>query len=203
MRFEGILKSWNDDRGFGFIEPTQGGQEIFVHIKAFPAGTGRPSVGLPLSFEVELGPQGKKRARAVQFVRASNKSRLPKHESAAPWTIPRVLAIPCFIFLYAFAAQQWSVRPVVAVAYLIASGAAFMAYAFDKSAAIQGRWRIPESTLHFFGVACGWPGALLAQQLLRHKSSKPSFVATYWGTVLLNVAGFVALHFQLLPAVRQ
>ena len=35
MRFEGIIKSWNDERGFGFIEPSPGGQEIFVHIKAF------------------------------------------------------------------------------------------------------------------------------------------------------------------------
>ena len=37
MPFTGTLKSWNDDRGFGFIAPAQGGQEIFVHIKAFPA----------------------------------------------------------------------------------------------------------------------------------------------------------------------
>ena len=67
MRFEGTLKTWHDDRGFGFIEPTQGGQEIFVHIKAFPAGTGRPQVGQVLSFEVTLGPNGKKRAQDVQY----------------------------------------------------------------------------------------------------------------------------------------
>jgi cold shock CspA family protein len=74
MRFEGTLKTWHDDRGFGFIEPTQGGQEIFVHIKAFPAGTGRPQVGQVLSFEVALGPNGK-RAQAVQYpVRARSAS---------------------------------------------------------------------------------------------------------------------------------
>ena len=39
MQFSRTLKSWNDDCGFGFIEPTHGGQKIFVHIKAFPAGT--------------------------------------------------------------------------------------------------------------------------------------------------------------------
>ena len=39
MQSTGTLKSWNDDRGFGFIEPTHGGQEIFVHIKAFAAAT--------------------------------------------------------------------------------------------------------------------------------------------------------------------
>ena len=42
MRFEGYLKTWNDERGFGFIEPLAGGQEIFVHVKAFPGGVSRP-----------------------------------------------------------------------------------------------------------------------------------------------------------------
>ena len=39
MHFSGTLNSWNDDRGFGFIEATHGGQEIFVRVEAFPAGT--------------------------------------------------------------------------------------------------------------------------------------------------------------------
>jgi uncharacterized membrane protein YsdA (DUF1294 family) len=46
-------------------------------------------------------------------------------------------------------------------------------------------------------LACGWPGALLAQQLLRHKSSKQAFVAVFWATVIANVVGFVALHTSL------
>jgi hypothetical protein len=45
MRFEGLLKNWNDERGFGFIEPLQGGEDIFVHIKAFRVRIGRPHVG--------------------------------------------------------------------------------------------------------------------------------------------------------------
>ena len=57
MRFEGTLKTWNDDRGFGFIEPTQGGQEIFVHITTFNSRTGRPQAGQRVTFEVELGPE--------------------------------------------------------------------------------------------------------------------------------------------------
>ena len=65
MRFEGTLTTWNDDRGFGFIAPTQGGQEIFVHVKAFSTRSGRPEVNQLVSFEVELGPQGKKRAKKV------------------------------------------------------------------------------------------------------------------------------------------
>jgi cold shock CspA family protein len=67
MRFEGTLKSWNDDKGFGFISPSQGGQDIFVHISEYRRG-GRPVVNQALTFEVALNPQGKKRAVNVQGV---------------------------------------------------------------------------------------------------------------------------------------
>ena len=85
-------------------------------------------------------------------------------------------------------------RPLVLFAVLGLSLAAFMAYAFDKSAAVSGRWRTAENTLHLFALAGGWPGALLAQQLLRHKTSKPGFVGVFWITVALNVAVFVGWH---------
>ncbi|MDO9031207.1 MAG: DUF1294 domain-containing protein [Rhodoferax sp.] len=35
----------------------------------------------------------------------------------------------------------------------------FCAYWQDKHAATQGQWRIPENTLHGFGLLGGWPGA--------------------------------------------
>ena len=196
MRFDGKLSSWNDERGFGFIEPLQGGQQIFVHIKSFPPGSGRPIAGLPLSFEVEIGPQGKKRAKAVEFLRTRPQRRAASSDGPAPWTLPRLLAIPGFVLVYTFVAWHWPVSRWVAGAYVLASLAAFVAYAIDKAAARDGRWRTPESTLHAFSLACGWPGALLAQQFLRHKSAKPSFVAGFWGTVAMNVAGFVLLHTQ-------
>ena len=69
MRFEGTLKTWNDDRGFGFIEPAQGGQEIFVHVKAFGPRVRRPQVRQLLSFEIEPGPKGSKRAKNVEHAR--------------------------------------------------------------------------------------------------------------------------------------
>jgi uncharacterized membrane protein YsdA (DUF1294 family)/cold shock CspA family protein len=194
MRFDGKLKSWNDERGFGFIEPLRGGQEIFVHIKSFPPGAGRPTIGLALTFEVELGPRGKKRAKSVQFARSSRQAPGPRHEPPAAWTLARLLALPAFFVLYAAVGSRWSVSPWVVAMYALASLVAFFTYAMDKSAARRGQWRIPESTLHLFGLACGWPGALLAQQLLRHKSSKPSFVAAFWATVVVNVAGFLVVH---------
>ncbi len=194
MRFDGVLKSWDDDRGFGFIEPRLGGQGIFVHIKSFPSGSGRPVIGLPLSFEVEVGPNGKKRAKAVQFVRQSNQRLSERSEAPAPWTWPRILVLPIFLLFYAYVVSRFSAKPAIAIAYIAVSGIAFFAYAFDKAAARKKQWRTSESTLHFLGLACGWPGALLAQQLLRHKTSKPDFVSVFWTTVLLNFAGLYVAH---------
>ncbi len=94
MRYTGTLKIWNDERGFGFLEPTQGGPEIFVHIKAFPLSTGRPFVGQVLTYEIETGSDGKKKARAVQFPLRAKQRQRQRYETVAPWTLPRALAIP-------------------------------------------------------------------------------------------------------------
>ncbi|MBY0409988.1 MAG: DUF1294 domain-containing protein [Burkholderiaceae bacterium] len=62
----------------------------------------------------------------------------------------------------------------------------FAVYAIDKTAAQSGQWRTKESRLHLLTLAGGWPGAWVAQQWLRHKSSKPAFRAVYWATVVLH-----------------
>lgn len=78
--------------------------------------------------------------------------------------------------------------------YAVASAVTFLAYGMDKHAAKKGAWRIRERTLHLLALAGGWPGALLAQQLLRHKSAKAQFRRVFWVTVVLNVAacGYLA-----------
>lgn len=76
----------------------------------------------------------------------------------------------------------------------------FVAYAIDKSAARSGGWRTAERTLLVLGLAGGWPGAILAQQLLRHKTNKPSFRSAFWGTVVLNVVAFVVINSPLVTA---
>ena len=191
MRFKGTLTTWNDDRGFGFIAPTEGGQEIFAHIKSFESRSERPQVNQLLSFEVEVGPQGKKRAKNISPLRKATPSRRTRRESPAQWGTATLFVIPAFLLLYLAVSVLWKPPLVLAVAYGVASGITFVAYAMDKSAATQGAWRTPESTLHFLALAGGWPGALLAQQFLRHKSAKAEFRATFWATVILNVAGFI------------
>jgi uncharacterized membrane protein YsdA (DUF1294 family) len=71
--------------------------------------------------------------------------------------------------------------------YLSASVVSFLVYAWDKWAARTRRQRTPERTLLTLGFLCGWPGAWLAQSVLRHKSVKQPFRAWFFTTVVLNV----------------
>ena len=78
--------------------------------------------------------------------------------------------------------------------YVAASVAAFVAYGVDKSAAQSGRWRTPERTLHVLSLIGGWPGALVAQRVFRHKSRKPSFRAAFYTTVAVNCLALLAFY---------
>ena len=78
--------------------------------------------------------------------------------------------------------------------YGIMSLVTLIAYAIDKNAAVRGKWRIQEVTLHVLELGCGWPGAWLAQRLFRHKSSKKSYQVVYWFMVALNLGAVWYLH---------
>lgn len=73
----------------------------------------------------------------------------------------------------------------------------FLIYAWDKRKAKQSAYkkvnRVSERTLHLLALFGGWPGALLAQQLIRHKSQKRAFITVLWICILINVLCLVAL----------
>ena len=71
-------------------------------------------------------------------------------------------------------------------AYAIVSVLAFLLYWGDKRKARADRWRTPENVLHAVELAGGWPGALLAQQVFRHKTRKVSYQVLFWAIVLLH-----------------
>lgn len=72
--------------------------------------------------------------------------------------------------------------------YLLMSLLAFWLYWRDKRQARSNGWRTPEKILHGIELLGGWPGALVAQQALRHKTRKLSFQLVFWLIVLLHQA---------------
>ncbi len=181
MRYQGKITNWKDDKGFGFITPNGGGQQVFVHIKSFGNRQRRPVGNEIVTYELKADAEGRPRAERVALVG----ERLPSAASSGHSKVPLALIAAFFVFL-AGAVVAGKLPLVVIGLYFATSIVAFVAYAFDKSAARHDRWRTQESTLHLFGLVGGWPGALAAQRLIRHKSKKQSFQIVFWITVLLN-----------------
>ena len=97
---------------------------------------------------------------------------------------------------------QWLADPVSKKHPRNGQAVCLLAYAADKFAARSGGWRTRESTLLLLGLLGGWPGALLAQQWLRHKSAKPSFRNAFWLTVVVHTVPFVVLSSPAIGAWR-
>lgn len=98
-----------------------------------------------------------------------------------------VFAVLCALPLYG-ALSLWlrGVSVIPLASYGVVSVLAFFLYWGDKRKARADTWRTPENILHAVELAGGWPGALLAQQVFRHKTRKVSFQLVFWLIVLLH-----------------
>lgn len=214
MEQRGQLASWSDAKGFGFIQPEQGGAAVFVHISAM-RGEQRPQPGEQVLFVVSQDSQGRLRAEHMRLpglcLDRSDIRRKPRVFSATPGSVapppkvkrrttaapaPPVQHLTLKLLVYAglgvlpfFAAVQlWLVHNFVGllVVYPALSLLSFGQYWKDKNSAQQGRWRTAESTLQITALLGGWPGALLAQQVFRHKTRKLEFQLPFWLIVLAH-----------------
>lgn len=69
----------------------------------------------------------------------------------------------------------------------------FVAHGLDKRAAMRGARRTPEARLHLWELLGGWPGAILAMCLFRHKVRKASYLVVTVLIVTLWIAGLALL----------
>lgn len=189
MQKLGKVVDWNEERGFGFIQSLEAGQpRVFFHVRDYRQDGRRPETGELVRFTAARQDDGRWRAGKVHRAVASRTARSP-----APDTRPRTLFAWTGWLLLAghLAGLSWAIGvgrlPVLAAMLLFGlCCVAWIACALDKHAARSGRWRIPESTLHLLELAGGWPGAFVAQRVMRHKTRKRSYRIVFWCMVLLN-----------------
>ena len=185
MTYQGRLTEWNDERGFGFVTPLEGGPSAFVHISAFPRRLRRPRLNDLLVYSIEHDQQGRPRASDISFLRQGQS----KLETSGGRRLVPVIIVSVFSVVLSAAVLLGSIPLPVLGLYAFMSVLLYFMYAADKSAAISGKWRTSEATLHLVALLGGWPGGLIARHRLRHKTIKQPFRFVFWCTVVLNCIG--------------
>ena len=189
MRKKGTVTNWNDDKGYGFIDPVGGGKSVFFHHTAFDKRRWHPRKSDDVTYALSKDKQGRPCAVNV----STDTARSVKKRGQTLGIILICFAVG-FLTTICILSAKGKVPVMVSVFYLLASLITFLVYAKDKIAAKTDKWRTPESTLHTLALIGGWPGALLAQKLMRHKSSKTPFQVMFWMTVVTNGAFFAWIY---------
>jgi uncharacterized membrane protein YsdA (DUF1294 family)/cold shock CspA family protein len=202
MKKQGQVQRWVATRGFGFIRSPDTVADVFFHIKDY-RGDGNPREGQKVWFdEITVGGKGP-RAVAVHTQQATTRPARPMPARAAPPTSNRPVVFLLLVLAWA-AALAWAIWTHrlpwwSAGAAVVLNLVTFFTYWIDKHAAQTGQWRTKEDSLHLLGLLGGWPGAGVAQSILRHKSHKAAFQATYWTTVVAHCAALLGWLFWLQP----
>jgi uncharacterized membrane protein YsdA (DUF1294 family)/cold shock CspA family protein len=192
----GKLKKWKDDRGFGFIQPVDGSQEIYLHISEIKNSTRRPKENDTIYYYTIVDSDGKTRACNAFILGARIKlgsSSSPSYESiisdrSSNTTIP-IAEMLLLLITPGFGSVHfiWITKnPIPLILYTVMSLLTYALYSDDKIRAKRNLWRTPEQTLHLSELAGGWIGGFLAQRILRHKSSKPTYQSVFWSIVAIH-----------------
>ena len=178
---KGSLTAWNDAKGFGFITPEGGGERVFAHISTY-AGRGRPDSNRQVVYSVGRDDKGRPRAGRFQYAGAAH---IGAGMAPGVWVAGAVVTVffACLAGLF-----YLGYLPVAIIAaYGGVSLLSFVVYWIDKRAAKRRAQRMAEKTLHLSELFCGWPGAMMAQQIFRHKTRKGSYQLVFWLAVLANL----------------
>ncbi len=190
----GKVTEWHDARGYGFIaaldDPTR---RIFFHVRSYRLDGRRPEPGELVKFR-EGVVDGRAKASTVRRAGSARSAAAPSPKRPAlevPVPLQYALALVCLACV-AWASLHERLPEWMLFAHPALSTVTWMAYALDKAAAGRGRQRIREANLHALEFAGGWPGAILAQHKLRHKTRKPAYRVVFWIMVTANIVAMAA-----------
>jgi uncharacterized membrane protein YsdA (DUF1294 family)/cold shock CspA family protein len=192
---KGQLIRWKDERGFGFIQPDDSSQEVFLHITAFKDVNRRPQVGDFICYQLTASKDGKVRACNASIEGVTSKFSSPSApKKSISKTVIKSSSLALKTLLLSLLPGLGSIHlvlttgnPIPLILYPVMSLITFKLYADDKSRAQQGRWRRQENTLHLCEFMGGWLGAFVAQQKLHHKSSKVSYQVVFWVIAIIHI----------------
>jgi cold shock CspA family protein len=84
MRYQGRITTWKDDKGFGFITPNGGDEQVFVHISSFSNRQHRPIGNEIVTYELKVNEKGRTQANTVAFSSSVNGQHQLVRLAAAP-----------------------------------------------------------------------------------------------------------------------
>jgi uncharacterized membrane protein YsdA (DUF1294 family)/cold shock CspA family protein len=173
---EGTVVMWKNERGYGFIRPDDGGDDVFFHVSTLPRNQRRPRVDDRVRYRVGV----RRGRRQATEARLTGLALSPISVGVASW-FAASLALIVLVLL------RWVRVPWPVLGYAVMSAVAFVLHAVDKRRAGKGAQRLPERVLHALELLGGWPGALLAQRYYRHKTQKTSYQLVFWAIVAVHV----------------
>lgn len=177
MRVKGKVASWNDAKGFGFVAPSDGSKKIFFHISEIKQKSRRPELNQAVTYTLAKNADGRPCATKV---------RLPSSLFSITRKSMAMLTAALFFIVLGASALNGQLPTWMLFYFGLASTVTYIVYGVDKTAAQKGVHRISEVKLHLLSIAGGWPGALVAQQVRRHKTQKTSFRIVFLLSVFLN-----------------
>lgn len=194
--YRGHVIHWNDEKGYGFIQLNPKYQNLFFHISMFAYHHCRPKVNDAVIFTAEPGKNNGWQAKRVLLLQDKEaiyenhicdiaENSQPKKFEGCVYAV--LDAVYFLILTY--------ISLPIAITAAILSILTVALYSYDKKAAAAGERRIPDASFHIASLLGGWPGALFARPMLRHKIRQDRFKVFFWASIVIN---FCALYTLIL-----
>jgi len=113
LRFQGKIKSWNQSKGFGFITPNGGGNDVFLHISSFTSSSKMPTLGSLITYEITVDESKRQKAVNARFVG----EKVKEEKSGTTFDILKILLTLCLVVFVIYDVSQHHGSTIQATVY--------------------------------------------------------------------------------------